>query len=606
MNVRQRPRQASYASKFDIKGQSKAEDDHGRINVKSEGQEKGMNSPRTQSRIISRDDAEPSMKGTYHVASSNVKKLGRNQRTREAPVERKQRNISQQSSEETTGGKMIQYLRIEDIPDADFDSPKMSPWGQGNINSQDSKQANVKSIIHGDRGQDMDMAMYQKSSPPPLPVETSFTSKTQVQIPSSQQRSKTFICGVNEMRPMPTDEDNTNIDEDEEEEYEQRQFMGRNANINIEHANITNYDRPNQLVLPEKGRDLAQGSGIERDGGIVSRKAAPVIRKQTTSSSNSNIVSYNGRKGVVSEDDWSDDEDDSELDPRGGYFSPIEDVKTAKSPTKPSSARRSNNITNTTMTANNSNNNNSNRIVREMGSVAVAAKSGSVSIRSTSRGRNSSDPKADGLPKNKDSYMKDENLSTYKLPPLPADQRLIQKEVQLTEEEDGAYVSVSFGRNPRPTAFRPYTLEDYQRIKPQSYVEMGKLKPDLNSEELVAKRANAQRIKEFSKNLKSFNEQSLQQQRRLPPSSEAVSVTLTKKKEESSRGKALSFAKNIPKPKIPKTNSSPSRTPSGREDEGSDSLDAAVYEEQSKLLELQARHVDSKRQVEAIKKSLGL
>ena len=28
--------------------------------------------------------------------------------------------------------------------------------------------------------------------------------------------------------------------------------------------------------------------------------------------------------------------------------------------------------------------------------------------------------------------------------------------------------------------FRPYTLKDYRKIKPQQYVELGKLKPGMN------------------------------------------------------------------------------------------------------------------------------
>lgn len=38
-------------------------------------------------------------------------------------------------------------------------------------------------------------------------------------------------------------------------------------------------------------------------------------------------------------------------------------------------------------------------------------------------------------------------------------------------------------------------------------MEISNLKPDLNTEELRAKRSNLERIKEFSRNLKNFNKQ---------------------------------------------------------------------------------------------------
>ena len=38
--------------------------------------------------------------------------------------------------------------------------------------------------------------------------------------------------------------------------------------------------------------------------------------------------------------------------------------------------------------------------------------------------------------------------------------------------------------------FQPYTLESYRGIKPKEYQEISKLKPDLNTDVLKAKRAN--------------------------------------------------------------------------------------------------------------------
>ena len=53
---------------------------------------------------------------------------------------------------------------------------------------------------------------------------------------------------------------------------------------------------------------------------------------------------------------------------------------------------------------------------------------------------------------------------------------------------------------------------------------------DLNSDELVAKRANLERIKEFSKNLQSFNRQTISQQPKLPPAAEKRDIAISEQK----------------------------------------------------------------------------
>ena len=58
-----------------------------------------------------------------------------------------------------------------------------------------------------------------------------------------------------------------------------------------------------------------------------------------------------------------------------------------------------------------------------------------------------------------------------------------------------------FSRQSRQVNFRPKTLAEYKRLQPTEYVELGKLPADLNSTELIAKRANKERVKDFSRNL---------------------------------------------------------------------------------------------------------
>jgi hypothetical protein len=119
---------------------------------------------------------------------------------------------------------------------------------------------------------------------------------------------------------------------------------------------------------------------------------------------------------------------------------------------------------------------------------------------------------------------------------------------------------------------------------------------DLNTEELVAKRANAERIKEFSKNLKQFNKQAMPKREADDPGPQA---------EPSKRDRAKQFAQNIPKPKV--------RAEVSRDYVGSDKAGAmtnvgmsAAPAEANRLDELTSKHMQSKKQVDAIKKSLGL
>lgn len=183
---------------------------------------------------------------------------------------------------------------------------------------------------------------------------------------------------------------------------------------------------------------------------------------------------------------------------------------------------------------------------------------------------------------------------------------------------------------------RPYTLEQYKSIKPDGYVEYGKLKPgkldsiliqvllifglDLNTDELKAKRANADRIKEFSKNLNSFNKQqirsSIADSRDYGDGPEKTAV-------KSAREKALDFSKNVPKPKvrpagaleIASTKHADSNNGYGTAAEeycisADDNLiQYGMFDgigENSRLQELQMKHGENKKKVDAIKKSLGI
>lgn len=82
-------------------------------------------------------------------------------------------------------------------------------------------------------------------------------------------------------------------------------------------------------------------------------------------------------------------------------------------------------------------------------------------------------------------------------------------------------------------------------------------------------------------------------------------MQMTKKKLESSRERANQFAKKIPKPVVVKPKNSPGG--GGEEDEmGCDFGMSLGDEKASKLEELQAKHLESKRSIEAMRKTMGM
>lgn len=44
-----------------------------------------------------------------------------------------------------------------------------------------------------------------------------------------------------------------------------------------------------------------------------------------------------------------------------------------------------------------------------------------------------------------------------------------------------------FSKKARPVEYKPCTLKEYRETKPTAYMELGKLQPDLHTEELLAK-----------------------------------------------------------------------------------------------------------------------
>lgn len=203
-----------------------------------------------------------------------------------------------------------------------------------------------------------------------------------------------------------------------------------------------------------------------------------------------------------------------------------------------------------------------------------------------------------------------------------------------------------YSKQPRSVNYTPYTLKDYRDSKPKDYQEIPKrLKPDLNTDTLKAKRANKERVKEFSKNLQEYNKSEIQAHKKLPASTESRDLELSSNKQQSKTERMKQYGKRIPKPKgsdastvsskqtgaasgIPQ----PSRGGRGGpfqsklnsiyDDEEWNAKDDMMDDSEqylaapdpsgmemataNKIDELEAKRGDSRRQIEAIKRSLKL
>jgi len=171
---------------------------------------------------------------------------------------------------------------------------------------------------------------------------------------------------------------------------------------------------------------------------------------------------------------------------------------------------------------------------------------------------------------------------------------------------------------------RPYSIKQYRGIKPKEYHEIPNLKPDMNREDLKAKRANLDRIKEFSKNLQNVNKAVLSDQKKVPSASEMADIKVSKQKGGSNFARATEYARNVPKPKVVREEQSgprAGRRPRAEDDGYAGSLEAdggeghyvmqndvygADYATSSKMEALDNKHLETKRQVDAIKKAMGL
>ena len=153
--------------------------------------------------------------------------------------------------------------------------------------------------------------------------------------------------------------------------------------------------------------------------------------------------------------------------------------------------------------------------------------------------------------------------------------------------------------------YTPKSLDEYLRNKPKDYVELGKLGPDLDADELVEKRANAARVRHFSEQLRRVNAKEVK--RRPDGGRPKPAPKPEREKAKAQRQRALEFAKNVPKPKV-KARPAPTRPAASKAGGGSysDLAAAAQPTAMTAVEELEARHDVLRSEADAIRREFGL
>jgi len=97
---------------------------------------------------------------------------------------------------------------------------------------------------------------------------------------------------------------------------------------------------------------------------------------------------------------------------------------------------------------------------------------------------------------------------------------------------------------PKPRNYKPYTLKEYKEKKPDKYVELGKLAPDLMTDDLVAKRTKAERMKAFASNINKNNMKEM----KIVPKEKREGRERKVEKEVSKREAMKEYAERVRKP----------------------------------------------------------
>eukprot|EP00201_Polytomella_parva_P016807 CAMPEP_0175070010 /NCGR_PEP_ID=MMETSP0052_2-20121109/18490_1 /TAXON_ID=51329 ORGANISM="Polytomella parva, Strain SAG 63-3" /NCGR_SAMPLE_ID=MMETSP0052_2 /ASSEMBLY_ACC=CAM_ASM_000194 /LENGTH=566 /DNA_ID=CAMNT_0016337103 /DNA_START=296 /DNA_END=1996 /DNA_ORIENTATION=+ len=164
--------------------------------------------------------------------------------------------------------------------------------------------------------------------------------------------------------------------------------------------------------------------------------------------------------------------------------------------------------------------------------------------------------------------------------------------------------ALAYSRKPRPVEYQPYDMQDYidkgyapgavasngssnskANAGPRNgYWELGHLGPDLETEELQAKREKQERMKQLAKEIKDKNAAAVAAAASNPKPKQKVM-------EPTARQKALEFAKNVPKPEV-----KPKKTV-----EAKTNVSQKNVESETELERLEREHQEQQLAVEAIR-----
>ena len=143
--------------------------------------------------------------------------------------------------------------------------------------------------------------------------------------------------------------------------------------------------------------------------------------------------------------------------------------------------------------------------------------------------------------------------------------------------------------------YKPYTGK-----VSSEYQVLGRLKPDLNTDELNHKRANLERVKMFSRNLRVINrKEELEIQARKAEAEKAGAAASSPPREPTKQERAREYAKRVPKPRAaPRQEGEAEQAAGGAQEGPAEELDALAL--------LEKQHAEHVRQAAAIRAELGL
>lgn len=140
-----------------------------------------------------------------------------------------------------------------------------------------------------------------------------------------------------------------------------------------------------------------------------------------------------------------------------------------------------------------------------------------------------------------------------------------------------------------------------QVCQPGKWEHMGKLGPDLHDEDLIEKRAQKERMKEYSRNLRAQNAHSIDYCKHLKTKDMTAPEEDRVAKEPTKREKMAMYAAQVPKPRTKKKMQN-EVAEDGYEGYGQQPKDGPL----SILEELEARHRKDQQAVTAIRKEMGM